>query len=165
MEAEYRRLKSAWQSGLYSREEALHLLYFAWYHWADPQFVTGLEYDPDANELWLEIFHSFGGEQSKDAEFLYVASLMAGLFPECLGDVSEWTARAERMEARYSRLRPEGFSQEHFDGRGDYGEYFANHARARQARPIGRDLHSSGLRGWVINVAQRLFGLTRPVSS
>ncbi len=40
----------------------LHLLYFAWYHWAESQFVTGLEYDPDANELWLEIFDSFDGE-------------------------------------------------------------------------------------------------------
>ena len=139
MEAEYRWLKSAWQSAPSSREDALHLLYFAWMHWADPQFVTGMEYDPDASELWRAIFDVFGGEQSEDAEFLHVAALMTGLFPECLGDPDEWTARAERMEARSIQLEPKGFAPEHFDGRGDYGEYFAHHARARGARLMGSD--------------------------
>lgn len=129
MAPRYRRLKAAWQSGHRNREDALHLLFLAWMHWADPPFVTGMEDDPDAPELWRAIFADFGGEHATDAEFLHVAALMAGLFPPSFGDEREWTEGAGRMKARSGELRPQGFPPETFEGRGAYGEYFAHQAR------------------------------------
>ncbi|QBX37328.1 hypothetical protein E4M02_02010 [Brevundimonas sp. S30B] len=133
METDYRRLRTNWESGSRDRDDALHLLFLAWMHWADPPVVTGLN-DADADELWREIYAYFGGEEAQDAEFLYVASLMAGLFPWGLGNEKEWSSRAKRMEERYIHLKPDGFSPEFFEGRSDYGEYFAHHARVRAGR-------------------------------
>lgn len=130
MENTYRLLKGAWQAGDRDREHALHLLFLAWMHWAEPEFLTGLTEDADERELWHSIYRHFGGEASSDAEFLFVASLMINLFPWMLGDVAEWEARAQRMAERSLGLRPEGFSTRAFEGRGDYGEYFTIHARA-----------------------------------
>lgn len=134
LEPDYRRLKAAWELGNRDREDALHLLFLAWMHWADPSFVTGMEYDPDADDLWRSIFRYFDGETSNDAEFLHVAGLMAGLFPWGLGDEIEWASRAKRLEARSLKLKPEGFSPEFFEGRSDYGDYFAHQARASAGR-------------------------------
>jgi hypothetical protein len=134
LEPDYRRLKAAWELGHRDREDALHLLFLAWMHWADPPFVTGMEDDPDADDLWRTIFGYFDGEKSKDAEFLHVAGLMAGLFPWGLGDEVEWASRATRMEARSLDLKPDGFSPEFFEGRSDYGDYFAHQARGSAAR-------------------------------
>lgn len=131
---DYRRLKAAWASGHRDREDALHLLFLAWMHWADPPFVTGMEEDPEAGDLWQTIFGYFDGETSKDAEFLHVAALMAGLFPWGLGDEVEWASRATRMEARSLDLKPDGFSPEFFEGRSDYGDYFAHQARGAAGR-------------------------------
>ncbi|MBB5772846.1 hypothetical protein HNP47_002866 [Brevundimonas vesicularis] len=157
MEAEYRRLKSVWQSGTCVREDALHLLYFVWMHGAEPRFLTGMEFDPDAEKLWGAIFEFFGREHSQDAEFLHVAAIMASLFDFNLCYEGEW----ERMKARSVQLQPEGYSPESFDGRGEYGEYFAHHARARRAKSVGSDRPSSGLRGWVVQAAERFFCLGR----
>lgn len=131
METDYRRLKADWQGGSRDRENALHLLFLAWMHWADPPFVTGMGDDPDAKDLWCSIFVHFGGEGAQDAEFLHVAGLMAELFPWALGDEHNWSLRAGRMKARSLRLNPDGFSSGFFHGRGHYGEYFAHQARTR----------------------------------
>ncbi len=130
LEPDYQRLKASWNLGHRDREDALHLLFLAWMHWADPPFVTGMDDDPDAEELWLTIFDYFDGETSTDAEFLHIAGLMAGMFSWVLGDEAEWVSRAERMKARSLDLEPEGFSPEYFEGRSKYGDYFAHHARA-----------------------------------
>lgn len=100
-------------------------------HWADPSFATGLQDDPDATDLWRAIFTEFGGAGAKDAEFLHVAALMVRLFPHALGDQAEWLANADRMEAQLRHLKPDGFPAGTFEGRGDYGEYFAHQARGR----------------------------------
>lgn len=134
LEPDYRRLKAGWASGSRDREDALHLLFLAWMHWADPPFVTGMEDDPDADDLWRTIFAYFDGEKSNDAEFLHVAGLMAGLFPWGLGEEAEWAACATRMEARSRDLKPEGFSPGFFEGRSDYGDYFAHQARGSAGR-------------------------------
>lgn len=134
MEIDYRRLKAGWESGSRDRDAALHLLFLAWMHWADPPFVTGMEEDPHAGELWLAIYTHFGGEKAKDAEFLHVAGLMAGLCAWGLGDESEWSSRAKRMTAGSLRIQPDGFSPAFFEGRSDYGDYFAHQARARATR-------------------------------
>jgi hypothetical protein len=64
-------------------------MFFAWMHWADPPFVTGMADDPMAADLWHETFAHFGGENSTDAEFLYVSGIMAALFPWALGDETQ----------------------------------------------------------------------------
>jgi hypothetical protein len=143
LEPDFRRLKAAWELGHRDREDALHLLFLAWMHWADPPFVTGLKDDLDAEDLWRTIFGYFGGENSIDAEFLHVAGLMVGIFPWGLGDEIEWASRAERMKARSLDLRPDGFSPEFFEGRSDYGDYFAHQARASTARFGGRKTTSA----------------------
>jgi hypothetical protein len=129
MEEDYTQLRDRWDVGDRDREHALRLLFLAWMHWADPPFVTGMSEDPRAEELWHEIFLHFGGEDSCDAEFLHVAGLMAGIFPWVLGDKQAWDAAAERMKMRSLQLRPEGFPPEFFEGRGDFGDYFAHQAR------------------------------------
>lgn len=129
MKEDYTQLRDGWLAGDSDREHALHLLFLAWMHWADPPFVTGMPYDPGAVELWHKIFGHFGGEGSADAEFLHVAGLMAHLFPWVLGDEQAWKEAAERMRVRSLQLRPEGFPPELFEGRGDFGDYFAHQAR------------------------------------
>jgi len=129
MEEDYRQLREGWLAGDRDREHALHLLFLAWMHWADPSFVTGMPDDARAVELWHEVFAHFGGEHSSDAEFLHVAGLMAHLFPWVLGDEPAWAAAAEHMKARSLQFRPEGFTPDSFEGRGDFGDYFAHQAR------------------------------------
>ena len=132
MEDDYNRFRNGWIAGDRDRERALQLLFLAWMHLADPPFVTGMSDDPKAGKLWHEIFEHFGGEASSDSEFLHVAGLMAWLFPWELGDLSEWEGIAQRMGVRSGQLRPESFPPWFFDGRGDYGDYFAGQARAKQ---------------------------------
>ena len=128
MEFDYRRLKSGWIEGRRDREDALQLMFMAWMHWADPPFLTGLEDDSEARTVWMAVFDYFGGEKAKDPEFLFVAGLMAGIFPWQLGDEHAWAGSASRMTARSLALVPQGFSPKAFEGRGEYGDYFAHHA-------------------------------------
>jgi len=107
----------------------LHLLFLSWMHWADPPFVTGMSDDPRASDLWHEIFTYFGGENSSDPEFLAVAGMMAEIFPWALGDEKAWAEIAKRMKSRSLELQSDGFPAQMFEGRGDYGEYFAGQAK------------------------------------
>jgi hypothetical protein len=129
MQDAYVELKQRWLIGERDRELGLRLMFFAWMHWADPPFVTGLLDDPNDIPLWLEIFEYFGGEAASDAEFLYVTAIMASITPEELGGEDTWKPRVERRETRSKELRPEGFRPEDFERRGDYGEYFAHQSR------------------------------------
>lgn len=129
MEQSYVELKARWLSGERDRELGLRLMYFAWMHWADPLFVTNMQEDDDAIELWFEVFDVFGGEAASDAEFLYVAAIMATITPEELGGEALWGPRVERLQSRSMELRPEGFRPEDFEGRGVYGDYFAHQSR------------------------------------
>jgi hypothetical protein len=54
---------------------------------------------------------------------------MASVTPWAFGDEGVWAAAAERMMARALSLKPEGFSPEAFQGRSEYGEYFAHQSR------------------------------------
>ena len=126
MEEVYQKLRSGWAGGDRDRERALHLLFLSWWHWAEPEFLTGLSDDPSAVALWHEVFDHFGGEASSDAEFLFVAGIMATVTPWGLGDEVHWAAAANRLSASARQLRPSGFSPSDFEGRSDYGEYFAH---------------------------------------
>lgn len=129
MERDYTELKARWLAGERDRELGLRLMFFAWMHWADPPFVTGLIDDPVAEELWRDVFAYSGGETSIDAEFLFVSGIMAELFPFALGDEKEWSQRGSRMKSRAMNLQPTAFSLSTFDNRGEYGTYFAHQLR------------------------------------
>lgn len=129
VEETYTEFKAKWRAGERERELALHLLFLAWMHWADPPFVTNLNADEEAISLWFEVFAFFGAEASSDAEFLYVAAIMATITPCELGGESHWGPRIELLKSRSRQLRPAGFGPEAFAARGDYGNYFAHQSR------------------------------------
>lgn len=128
MEETYQRLRAGWDAGNRNRESALHLLFLTWWHWAEPDFLTGLSHDPAAPKLWRDVFDHFGGEASSDAEFLFVGAIMVAITPWVFEDDGLPENRAKAMETRSLVLRPSGFQPEAFEGRGDYGEYFAHQA-------------------------------------
>jgi len=131
MEEAYRKLKESWTQGERDPEQARQLMYYAWMHWSDPPFVTGMAEDKDAIAIWRHVYDSFGGEGSSDAEFLYVTSIMAIITPWVLGDEEMWIARSKRMSGRAAELRPVGFTSEDFEGRGEYGRYFGHQASTK----------------------------------
>lgn len=102
-------------------------MFFAWMHWADPPFVTGLAGDPGAEALWREVFAYAGGESSTDAEFLFVAGLMANILPYAIGDEEEWSQRGARMKERALESKSMALRLSAFENRGEYGKYFAHH--------------------------------------
>lgn len=122
--------KARWQRGERGRELALHLLFTAWMHWAEPPHLTGLS-DETAAALWHEAFAYLGGADSADAEFLYVAGHMVTLFPWPLGDETVWERTGQRLTRRATELQPAGFSVAQFEGRGFYGDYFISQLRPR----------------------------------
>jgi hypothetical protein len=128
MEEDYQKLRAGWAAGDRDRERALHLLYLSWWHWAEPDFLTGLSDDPTVVQLWRDIFADFGGEASVDAEFLFVAAIMAEVTPWAFDDEDAWATAADMMMARSLLLKPDGFSPAAFEGRGDFGKYFAHQA-------------------------------------
>ena len=129
MESDYKELKTRWLAGERDRELGLHLMFFAWMHWADPPFVTGLTDDPDAERLWRDVFAYSDGEASTDAEFLFVSGLMAALFPHAIGAEGDWSERGSRMKARALNLQPAALQPSAFENRGEYGKYFAHQLR------------------------------------
>ncbi len=133
MEAEYRKLKSRWLAGERERESALHLMYFAWMHWADPSFVTGLTEDSDAVSIWHETFRWFGGGKSTDVEFLFVGGITASLFSYALGDEHEWAERSTKMKER-ALNGDTSLQLAVFDEHSDYGKYFAHQLRGQKTR-------------------------------
>jgi hypothetical protein len=134
MEEEYRDLKTRWSAGERDRELCLHLMFFAWMHWADPSNVTGLTNDLEAEELWRTIFAYLGGETSTDAEFLFIAGIMARVFTFVLGDEKQWSERGSRMIGQAMDLQPTALPLGTFDNRGEYGKYFAHQLRGHLFR-------------------------------
>ena len=108
-------------------------MFHAWMHWADPPLVTGLSDDPEAQQLWRDVFDYMGGEVSEDAEFLFAAGLMAELFPYVLGDEGEWAARGSLMKQRALSLQSTALPVSVFQDRGGYGEYFTHQLRSHRA--------------------------------
>lgn len=131
----YETLKARWVRGERGRELGLRLMYLAWMNWADPPFVTGLEGDPASVPMLLELFDYLGGESSEDGEFLFVAYVMLRITPYIFGDARESLARADRMEDAFNRQHPSGISPSIFEGRGEYGRYFAHQADGRFSGP------------------------------
>jgi hypothetical protein len=128
VEEAYLHLKARWLAGERERDLALQLMFFAWMHWAEPPFVTGMADDPSAPGLWREVFDSLSVEQSADAEILFVSGIMAHLFPWVLGNEQEWEQRGEKLMTRAREVAPGGIAPAIFEGRGEYGRYFARQA-------------------------------------
>ena len=135
MEDDYQRLKEGWREGERDRELILELMFLAWWHWAEPPFLTNFSDDPEVVTLWRELFAYSEGEESNDAEFLFVAGTMAHIFAYALGDETEWKARGLRMIRRAMSLQPTALPLSTFDGRGKYGEYFAHQLRVQLDAP------------------------------
>lgn len=131
----YNELCRCWAVDAISRELALQLMFLAWWHWAEPDLLTGLSYAPEAMPLWRMLIEDFGGEKSDDPEFLFVAGIMLEITPWAFpGDEDANVKLAMRMRARSKHLRPQGFEPGYFDERREYGEYFAHHSRVANGR-------------------------------
>lgn len=123
-----------WKSGERDRELALHLMFLAWYLFIEPSHLTGLEDGRIPDDSLAAVFNTAHdwllptGADTDDIEALYTAGLPARMFPWALGDHSLWTKRSEVYRVRYRQLAPGGISPAVFEGRGAYGEYFADQA-------------------------------------
>ena len=114
-----------------SRGEALELMFLAWWHWAEPDFLTGLSYTPEAMPLWRMLIEDFGVEHSDDPEFFFVGGIMLIITPWAfLGDQDANEKLGMRMKARSAELRPQGFEPGYFNEERKYGEYFAHQSRS-----------------------------------
>ncbi len=127
MKTEWETLLARWSSGDRTREAALRLMFLCWYSCIEPPHLTGLEGVVAPGGLIEELFEFLGGEDSTEAEFLFVVAVMAAVAPWCLGDVQRWDAIGVRFRARLAGYVP---APEVFSGRGGYGEYFAGQALA-----------------------------------
>jgi hypothetical protein len=133
--AAFEVFRAQWESGERDRELALHLLFLAWYLCLEPPHLTGLdEASVPAGDLaaLCTAAHDWllpTGADTQDAEALYVAGLAAQLCPWAFGEPSLWIARSEAYRVRYRQLLPDGISPAVFEGRGAYGDYFADQAR------------------------------------
>ena len=144
LQPQYSRLKKAWLRGERGREGDLDLMFHAWMHWADPPFVTGLEEDPDALRIWHEIYERFGGVRSSDAEFLFVAKVMATLTPWALGEESEWNRNSNELDRRLRACDVSSLSVNTFDGRGEYGKYFSHQLSVATRRTASSSARTGG---------------------
>jgi hypothetical protein len=68
-------------------------------------------------------------QRSSPSQFLCVTATMATITPEGLGGEPLWRPRVAHLQSRPKELRREGFEPEVFEGRGDYGDYFAHQSR------------------------------------
>ena len=125
--AEWETLLAQWSGGTRTREAALRLMFLSWYSCIEPAHLTGLAGVAPPEGLVDDLFGFLGGEESMDAEVLFVVAVMAEVASWCLGDERRWEGIADRFRARLGGLIP---SPEVFSGRGEYGEYFAHQARA-----------------------------------
>lgn len=128
----YAAWKAKWLAGSRERETALQLMFHAWMHWAEPDFLTGLNDEDFALAVWHDIFESMGGEASSDVEFLFAAGTMVALFPYMLkGDERLWAERGAYMMEQADRAGTLTVAQ--FEGRGEYGDYFSHMLMANRS--------------------------------
>ena len=129
----YDMLKVRWEAGRRDLETGLRLMFLAWYACAEPPCLTGLPTQEDTASVFRDVFAAFGGARSTEPELLYAVGLMCEAFPWCCGNEDEWTAVGLECRNEARRLVPQGYSPDHFEGRGAYGDYFAILIRARSA--------------------------------
>jgi hypothetical protein len=85
----------------------------------------GLDFPATFNE----IHDSFALEIRNDPEMLFAIAVMGEITPWALGDENLWIARSLEYRNLYKLLEPNGIDPELFEGRGEYGKYFAHQIR------------------------------------
>lgn len=123
---EWQRIQTLWLEGARDRETCLQLAFLVWYSCAEPPFCTGLPYIENYEQLILEAFNHLGGAACNALEVLFVFRVMSAVAPFCLGDEEYWELIGDLFHQRLAGVVP---AVALFDGRGEYGEYFAHQAR------------------------------------
>jgi hypothetical protein len=128
-----------WNAGNHTRELGLDLMFQCWYLQTEPTFLTGYgliqQEDTNVATIFNEVHDSFALEIHNDPEMLYIVGLMAEITPWALGDEDVWTARSLEYRNLYAQLEPNGLEPELFEGRGEYGKYFAHQVRYAREHP------------------------------
>jgi hypothetical protein len=132
-------LLEEWNAGNHSRALGLDLMFHCWYLQTEPTFLTGYglvqQEDTDVAKIFNEIHDSFALEIRNDLEMLYTVGLMAEITPWALRDENLWIARSLEYRTLYAQLEPNGLEPELFEGRGEYGKYFAHQIRYTREHP------------------------------
>jgi hypothetical protein len=132
-------LLEQWNAGNHTRELGLDLMFHCWYLLEEQPQHTG--YDPtqiedhELTKIFNEVHDSFVPKIRQDSEMLYTVGLMSELFPWLLGDETVWIARSLEYRTLYALLEPNGLDPEVFEGRGEYGKYFAHQIRYARDHP------------------------------
>jgi hypothetical protein len=133
------KLLEEWHAGNQTRDLGLDLMFHCWYLLEEQPQYTG--YDPTLIEddqltkTFNEVHDLFAPEIRQDSEMLYTVGLMSELFPWLLGDENLWIARSLEYRNLYALLEPNGLDPELFEGRGEYGTYFAHQIRYAREHP------------------------------
>jgi hypothetical protein len=118
------------RAGARDRETTLRLLFLAWYLDEEPPFLTGAEAGHETRFVFCDLVDAVVESDTDDAESLYAVGQLVSLSPWHLADEQAAVELGRSCLARAAALRPDGFRPEHFDGRGEYGRYFAHMIRA-----------------------------------
>jgi hypothetical protein len=134
-------LLEEWNAGNHSRPLGLDLMFHCWYLFAEPPFLTGYD-QAKTDELGLdfaatfnEVHDRFVLEIRHDPEMLFAIAVMGEITPWALGDETVWIARSLEYRTLYAQLEPNGLEPELFEGRGQYGKYFAHQIRYAREHP------------------------------
>lgn len=110
-----------WRRGDRDTELALRLLFHAWDCQEPGDLLPWEETDPV--EVFREVFTALGGSESDNAEFLFAAGNMIVLFPYRTGLDEDHGNACLR---RFLKICPQGIPQQQFEGRGEFGDHFAD---------------------------------------
>jgi hypothetical protein len=126
-------LLEQWTAGNHTRALGLDLMFHCWYLLEEPAMHTGFDPtrvpDSELTKIFNQVHDKFVPEIRQDSEMLYTIGLMSELFPWLLGDETVWIARSLEYRNLYKHLEPDGLDPELFEGRGEYGKYFAHQLR------------------------------------
>jgi hypothetical protein len=135
------KLLEQWNAGNHSRELGLDLMFHCWSLNVESIFLTGFdqaradELGLDFAETFNEVHDWFALELRHDPEMLFAVAVMGEITPWALGDENVWIARSLEYRNLYALLEPTGLEPELFDGRSEYGKYFAHQLRYAQEHP------------------------------
>jgi len=125
----YDALVERWRTSK-DRETGLRLLFLAWYTVAEPEELTGLG-DPQSRIVAAGVFESLHRDLAEDPEFLLVGQYMISVCAWAFnGSEKEWEERGDACLDAAHRLGVPPLAPETFSGRGAYGAYFEETARA-----------------------------------
>lgn len=130
-------LAERWRAGKRDRETALRLAFLDWYSCAEPDFLTGLpdllSDDTPDDTLFLEVAAHLFGSEELDPEVRFVFGWMLSRFPWCCGgDTPKIEEQGQTLWAEFWSCEVT-LDERVFQGRGEYGHYFAHILRSHLA--------------------------------